>query len=212
MKESLNLAIRLFIITGISALVLAFANKTTSPIIAASREENYQQSLKIAFEDADSFEKIEDSKLKEVQAQDETIIDVQAAMKDNQPVGYVYQVAGKGGYSGDVVIVLGVNNENNIVGYQVLESQETPGIGDRVEQDEFVNSVIGKSMNESILAVKSPSADNEIQAISGATYSTGAVTSAINSAQKANQMLNKDSTSKSTEEKKFSILYEKFIG
>lgn len=42
MRSSINLAIRLFVITAISALVLAFANQVTEPIIEAKRLENYK--------------------------------------------------------------------------------------------------------------------------------------------------------------------------
>ena len=49
MRSSINLAIRLFIITAISAVVLAFANQVTEPIIEAKRLENYQKSLKVDF-------------------------------------------------------------------------------------------------------------------------------------------------------------------
>ena len=56
------------------------------------------------------------------------------------------------------------------------------GIGD----PEFVDSVIGKSMEKELAAVKKPQADNEIQALSGATYSTTAAKNALNVSQKAN--------------------------
>ncbi|MDY6065384.1 MAG: RnfABCDGE type electron transport complex subunit G [Finegoldia sp.] len=204
MKESINLAIRLFIITGVSALVLAFANKTTSPIIEQSRQAKYEESLKVAFADAESFESLDEGKLKELQAQDESILDVQIAKKGGSDEGYVYKVVGPGGYAGDIVIVLGVDSENKIVGYQVLESQETPGIGDRITKDEFVGPLMGKSLDQSIVAAKNPSADNEIQAISGATYSTGAATNAINSAQKASQLLKGNSSSNNSSEKTLS--------
>ncbi|MFQ9332809.1 MAG: FMN-binding protein, partial [Finegoldia magna] len=79
-----------------------------------------------------------------------------------------------------------VDNENKIVGYSILESQETPGIGSRIGDPEFVDSVIGKSMEKELSAVKKPQADNEIQALSGATYSTTAAKNALNVSQKAN--------------------------
>lgn len=64
MRSSINLAIRLFIITAISAVVLAFANQVTEPIIEAKRLENYQKSLKVAFPDAESLNRLMKQKSK----------------------------------------------------------------------------------------------------------------------------------------------------
>ena len=178
MRSSINLAIRLFVITAISALVLAFANQVTEPIIEAKRLENYKKSLKVAFPEAESFKPLDEAKIKDLKAKDENLDDVQEAIKGGKPVGHVY--------SGNVVFVVGVDNENKIVGYSILESQETPGIGSRIGDPEFVDSVIGKSMEKEISAVKKPEADNEIQALSGATYSTTAAKNALNVSQKAN--------------------------
>ena len=186
MRSSINLAIRLFVITAISALVLAFANQVTEPIIEATRLENYKKSLKVAFPEAESFKPLDEAKIKDLKAKDENLDDIQEAIKGGKPVGHVYKATGVGGYSGNVVFVVGVDNENKIVGYSVLESQETPGIGSRIGDPEFVDSVIGKSMEKEISAVKEPKADNEIQALSGATYSTKAAKNALNVSQKAN--------------------------
>lgn len=186
MRESVNLAIRLFIITAVSAIVLAFANQVTNPIIEAKRLANYQESLKVAYPGADSFKAVDESKIKSLKSKDENLNDVQEVVKGGKTVGHVYKATGVGGYSGNVVFVFGVDNENKIVGYSILESQETPGIGSRIGDPEFVKSVIGKSMEKEIKAEKKPEADNEIQALSGATYSTTAAKNALNVAQKAN--------------------------
>ena len=45
----------------------------------------------------------------------------QEAIKGGKPVGHVYKAIGAGGYSGNVVFVVGVDNENKIVGYSILE-------------------------------------------------------------------------------------------
>lgn len=186
MRESISLAIRLFIITAISAIVLAFSNQVTSPIIEAKRLANYQKSLKVAYPKAESFKAVDPAKLKDLQSKDENLNDVQEAIQGGKTVGHVYKTTGVGGYSGNVVFVIGVDNEDKIVGYSILETQETPGIGSRIGEPEFVNAVIGKSMKKEIKAEKKPQADNEIQALSGATYSTTAAKNALNVAQKAN--------------------------
>lgn len=185
MKETINLAIRLFLITAASAIILAFANQTTEPLILQKQQEDYQNSLKVAYADADEFKALDENKLKEIQSQDDNVQDVQIALKGNEPIGYVVKSEGDGGYSGSITTVVAISQDKKIVGYTVLQSQETSGIGTRIEDPEFTDSLIGKSAAQDVQAVSSPAAENEIQALSGATYSTTAATNAINSAIRA---------------------------
>lgn len=182
MRETMTLALKLFIITAVSAIVLAFVNDKTKVVIAEREQEEYVESLAEVFPEADEFEDLDEAELKKLQEVDEQILDVAIANKDGNPVGWTVKADGKGGYGGSVQIVVGIDDQKNITGYTVLQSQETPGIGDVIEEDTFISSLLGKSVEGPIVAVDSPSAENEIQAISGATYSVNAVTNGLNAA------------------------------
>lgn len=56
MKETVKLTVRLFLITAIASLVLAFANSFTSPVIKERERKQYEVALKEVFSDADKFE------------------------------------------------------------------------------------------------------------------------------------------------------------
>ena len=58
MNKALKLGIKLLIITAVSALVLAFTNSVTDPIIKKAEKEKLKESLKIAFPEGKSFEEV----------------------------------------------------------------------------------------------------------------------------------------------------------
>jgi electron transport complex protein RnfG len=73
--------------------------------------------------------------------------------------------------------------EKIVVGMEILESRETPGLGDKIYKDAvFVGGFSALSVEPQIVAVKkgTKSLPNEIDAITGATISSKAVVRIIN--------------------------------
>jgi electron transport complex protein RnfG len=94
-----------------------------------------------------------------------------------------FETKGKGGYGGDIGLMVGINMENDqIVGARVTTHAETPGLGARAKDDpKFVSQFSGKPIDAN-LALK---ADNgTIDAMSGATITSRAVTLGAIQAQK----------------------------
>jgi electron transport complex protein RnfG len=98
-------------------------------------------------------------------------------------VGYAMQAAGPG-FQDTIGILYGYNPaEKIVVGMEVLESRETPGLGDKIYKDAvFVGGFSSLSVEPEIVAVKkgTKSQPNEIDAITGATISSKAVVRIIN--------------------------------
>jgi electron transport complex protein RnfG len=69
-----------------------------------------------------------------------------------------------------------------VVGMEVLESRETPGLGDKIIKDtEFVGNFRNLAVDPEIVTVKKGrTRENEVDAISGATISSNAVVRIIN--------------------------------
>jgi electron transport complex protein RnfG len=69
-----------------------------------------------------------------------------------------------------------------VVGMEVLESRETPGLGDKIIKDaDFVSNFRNLSVDPEVVVVKAGRTnDNEVDAISGATISSKAVVRIIN--------------------------------
>ncbi len=95
-------------------------------------------------------------------------------LKDNENIsGIAMEVTGAGGYGGDVVIMLGIDPLNaNFTGMEIIQHQETPGVGSRIEEDGFRSQWHNVPLSE---PVKLVSDGGPIDGISGATYSTRAV-------------------------------------
>jgi len=100
-------------------------------------------------------------------------------------VGYAMPAAGPG-FQDTIAILYGYKPaEKIVVGMEVLESRETPGLGDKIYKDAvFVGGFSALSVEPEIIAVKkgTKSQPNEIDAITGATISSKAVVRIINEA------------------------------
>ena len=98
-------------------------------------------------------------------------------------VGYAMPGAGPG-FQDTIKILYGYKpSEKLVVGMEVLESRETPGLGDKIYKDmDFVDEFYALSIEPEIIAVKkgTKTADNQVDAITGATISSKAIVRIIN--------------------------------
>ena len=73
--------------------------------------------------------------------------------------------------------------EKKIIGFEVLESKETPGLGDKIFKDaEFQENFKDLAVNPEIIPVKKgeKANNNEVEAITGATISSKAIVRLLN--------------------------------
>lgn len=184
MKETIKLGLTLLLITAISGAVLAGANSFTGPIIEEMRKESSFGALMEIFPEADDFEEIEEDKLEEIKASNAMITEVTQALEGDTIVGYSLKVV-TGGYSGDITTIVGIYEDGNMAGIKVVENSETPNIGTVIEEERFSDSFKEKTTEEELVPVDNPSAENEVQAISGSTVSISAVLEGVNGAREA---------------------------
>lgn len=98
-------------------------------------------------------------------------------------VGYIVNVTSKDGFGGEVSLCLGVAPDKSLTGFEFLALNETAGLGMNAEKPEFREQFLGKVTDEFVLVKGAASAENEIEAISGATITSTAVTNAVNAAE-----------------------------
>lgn len=100
---------------------------------------------------------------------------------DGNPNIVALETFGKG-YEGDVGVIVAVNVETDeILGIGMTTNKETPGVGKRIETDvNFRLQFGGLSIEESI---KLRNDGGQIDAISGASLSSGGVVEAVGSAK-----------------------------
>ena len=102
---------------------------------------------------------------------------------DGSVQGYVLSVTTKDGYDGTITMTLGLDKDGAISGIAFTELHETAGMGMRCDEPEFKNQFNGKKGPAFILnKTGGASADNEINSVSGASISSGAVLNAVNAA------------------------------
>lgn len=174
-KEIIRIGFILFAITAISALLLAYANKTTAPLIAENNQKKTDAAMKVVFPDGDSFEKLE------IEA--ENVTEAYAAKDSSGNTIGACIVSSDKGYGGEIKIIAGFDKDKKITGVDILTHSETPGLGANAANPEFKNQFAGKT--SPIEAVKGDAGENQISAMSGATITSKAVTRAVNSAAAA---------------------------
>jgi len=99
---------------------------------------------------------------------------------DGKLVGWAIDTTGPG-FIDKIRVVAGLSPDlSKIYAMTALEQLETPGLGNKIKGP-WANQFRNKSANEPLKVVKgNPGAANEIQAITGATYSSTYVTDIIN--------------------------------
>ena len=89
--------------------------------------------------------------------------------------GYIF-IPSVIGYGGNMVVVVGINTEGAVVGVEVAEHEETPGLGTRVFDYEFVSQFKISYTAQGFIV-----GDN-IDGISGSTITVDALILAVNDA------------------------------
>lgn len=185
MKETIKLGVTLLVITAIAAFVLAFSNDMTAPIIAEREKEEAFGAFLDIFPDADDFIETDADLLSEIQSTNSNVNGALQAKSGADTIGYIFQVSANG-YGGQVNTIVGISTaDNTIAGIRIGTHSETPNLGDAIEQPKFTDSYIGKTTTEKLVGTASPSAENEVMSISGATISSFAVLTGVNDANDA---------------------------
>ncbi len=97
-------------------------------------------------------------------------------------IGYLITSTSAESYGGNVQIAVGITNEGELTGIGFLSISETPGLGMNAKEPAFKDQFIGKKAENLEVTKTGASADNQIEAISGATITSKAVTNATDAA------------------------------
>ena len=100
---------------------------------------------------------------------------------DGNVVGHAFSVTTADGFEGDITLAVGIGADGAVNGISFTELAETPGMGMRVDEPEFKDQFNGKSVAKFTLNKAGGStADDEIDSVSGASTTSGAVVNAVN--------------------------------
>ena len=165
----LKISFTLLLITGIVALALAGVNAVTAPIIAGINAQKSQEAIEAVLpgggEKLESFTD-ETGLVKEVYASE---------------TGYAVKVEPQG-FGGGIQMMVGVGKDGKVLGIAVVSQAETAGLGAIIaaqtqKGEDFRSQYVGQT---GTLAVENDG--GAIEAITGATISSRAVTKGVNAA------------------------------
>lgn len=189
-------ALTLFCITLVAGVILGFVYEITKEPIKKQEQETKQKAYQTVFADATSFKESDTVKAAVVKSSevlsDSTIAEgadfsgitiseaLEAYDSSDSLIGYVMNVITANGYGGDIKVSLGISMDGTVTGMEILSISETAGLGMKAAESEFKNQFKDKNVEQFAYTKVGTTAENEIDAISGATITTKAVTEAVN--------------------------------
>ena len=204
MPENLRYILTLTVICLITATLLAGVYHLTQPKILEQKRRQEQQALKEVFAEAGYFKPV---------LKGEKILYFKAYrdVDEKKILGYAFKAQAQG-YSSIIETMAAVDTQGRITGVKILSQNETPGLGARINEvlaqetfwqavkslyrqaekrpkksDEpwFCAQFKGKEI-EDLIVIQSPTEKN-IQAVTGATISSQALTDSVR--EKAKEIL-----------------------
>ena len=95
--------------------------------------------------------------------------------------GYVITTTDKDGFGGNIQITVGIKKDGTINGVSILSISETAGLGMKATEPSFYNQYVNKKADKFVVS-KDGGDGEQIDALSGATITSRAVTGAVNAA------------------------------
>ena len=187
MKTAKNVIV-LTVITVLAGFLLGYVYDITKGPIADATEKAKQEAYKSVFQSAESFTEvpgfnsdIASSGVNNAGIASVTIDEaLEAKDASGNTLGYVVTVTSPEGYGGDVQLSMGIANDGTINGIEFLSLSETAGLGMKADTVEFKSQFNGMQVAQVSYTKTGKQNDYEIDAISGATITTSAVTNAVN--------------------------------
>jgi len=171
----------------LSGIAIIGIYETTLPTITAYKAKVLREAVFKVLPGVTQIKKLRytEGNLQEVTPEDRDDENTIYSGYDDQNVLIGYAITADGpGFQDTIRILYGYNVEKRlVVGMEVLESRETPGLGDKIYKDaDFQENFIALQVEPSIILVKkgTKAASNEVDAITGATISSKAIVKIIN--------------------------------
>ena len=164
---TLRLAVILFAFAAVVAIALGLVNKITCDRIAAFAAEKTAAAMREVLP-ADTYTRMEGSAAEKIEL-----------------VKEVYDAGGKGwvimvtpsGFGGELDMAVGVDKSGTVTGVSIVQMSETSGLGANANRESFRSQYVGKSGS---VALRKQG--GEIDALTGATVTSTAVTRGVNAA------------------------------
>ena len=168
-----RLIITLTIIGVISALALSFVYQWTQPYIEENRRRAREEAVFSVLPGIDDYRTLEKEELTFYEGLD----------KKGEPVGVAVLRSGPGFEGEPVEIMVGTDPKTGrIYSIRILEHSETPGLGARITEEEFLQHFREMPFGNYSVVHRPPETKTEVQSITGATISSEVVTEIVTKA------------------------------
>ncbi len=173
----------------LSGLLIVLVYESTLPLIKANRARALRKAVFKVVPGATALQKLQEKDGKLVVAPEESIGKAIYAAYDDQGKFMGYAIPGQGvGFQDVIRLIYGFEpKQRRVVGMEILESKETPGLGDKIFKDAaFQENFKALAVSPEIVLVKKGSkrAIHEVDGITGATISSKAVVKILNASNK----------------------------
>ena len=174
----------LTLITVIAGFLLGAVYEVTKTPIAQAQETAKKEAWQAVFSDV----KLGDFKAEDVdqKAADKAVKDMGVNATIDEvctagDAGYVITTTDKDGFGGNIQITVGIKKDGTINGVSILSISETAGLGMKATEPSFYNQYVNKQADKFVVS-KDGGDGEQIDALSGATFTSRAVTGAVNAA------------------------------
>lgn len=175
-NEHLKTLLPLVVICLVAALLLGVFNQITEGPIQENSQKTAMETRQRLLPAAASFE--------ERSAEGSGLMSLYQGLNDSgEAVGYVAETA-VNGFGGEIVVTVGMDMQGQITAINVGGDNfsETAGLGALAKETSFTGQFQGRSVPLTVVKGNAEKNDTTIDAISGATITSSAVTSGVNTA------------------------------
>lgn len=176
-------------ITLVAGSLLGLVYEITKDPIAVAQENAKQNAYRAVLAEAENFVEFDDFDADEAKAvvteagyTDDVTEVVVAEDASGDAIGYVVSVTSHDGYGGDIALSVGILNNGTVKGIETLSIAETAGLGMKATEPAFKDQFKDKQVEKFTYTKSGEEGDDKIDALSGATITTNAVTNAVDSA------------------------------
>ncbi|MCF0143157.1 MAG: FMN-binding protein [Parasporobacterium sp.] len=191
MKEIIKNTFIMFAITLVAGVLLALVFNVTAAPRAEQQELAKQNAYRAVFADGAEFRDANialEPLYEEVAEMGVTpdvakVTEVVAAFSESgEHLGDVLTVESYKGYGGTIKFTVGIRMDGTVNGYSLLSISETAGLGMKAKEDPFASQFRNKKVDHFEYTKDGAKADNQVDAISGATKTTKAIVYGTNAA------------------------------
>jgi electron transport complex protein RnfG len=174
MRDILKITLPLVAIFVVAGIIMSVTYQRTHPVRFQAEKREKEEALKEMAPDA-----TDPIKPAGTWTVNNKPYEYYQATAGGKPVALIAETAGQG-YSSFIKMLVSLGPDMKIRDVKVLDMNETPGLGDQVLEKSFLDQFKGKALSQIVL-IKGETKEN-IQAVSGATYSSRGVTNGVKDA------------------------------